>query len=108
MKLGYDEVLERLNEERPVHEKDVKSRALQRKVWVAAWGKPGCLYEAQSACRTKEEAVEAALFYAEGEYGVPRGMKTTLELVGIFYSGSPIFGDIVTVVYSTDLGSLLL
>ena len=33
MKLAYDEVIERINEMRPVDAKDVDGRALKREVW---------------------------------------------------------------------------
>jgi hypothetical protein len=107
MKLTYDEVIERLNNERSVDRDEVKKSALLRKVWVAAWGLPGCLYENRAICRTKTDAIRAALFMAESENGPPRGMWTALFKYGHFQIYSPIYGHLDNVIYQETLGEML-
>lgn len=81
-KLTFDEALQRINDQMPVHSADVQARALRRRVWVAEWHLPGCLSESFSVCLTKSDAIECALSMAEGEDGAPRGMRADLERYG--------------------------
>jgi hypothetical protein len=101
--MTYDEALEILNGEGDP--KTIPKRLLNRKVWVSEWSIPGCLPEARDIHRTKADAIESALMYAEGEDGPPRGMLTALHRDGIFYCHSPIFGEVVTGVYQDEIGS---
>lgn len=64
-KLTFDEALQYLAEERPLNSEEVQARALNRKVWIAAWGLPGCLYESFSVLSRKADAIEVALDYME-------------------------------------------
>jgi len=111
MKMTFDEVLERLADERQVLPEDVQARALLRRVWIAEWHLPGCLSESSSVCRTKEEAIETALMYAEGsgkdEFGPPRGMKTALEKTGFFQHKTGLYGYVNTTVEAHRLRDIL-
>jgi hypothetical protein len=107
MKLSYDEVLEHFNEDRRIDKDDIPARVLRRRVWVAAWGLPGCLYETQVYCETKKDAVNSALFFADGDDGPPRGMRKGLEQDEMFYSESPIYGTVVTTVYPMTVKELI-
>ena len=81
-KLTFDEALQDINDERPVHSADVQARALRRLVWVAEWHIPGCLSESFTVCTTKRDAIECALSMAEGADGAPRGMRADLQRSG--------------------------
>lgn len=81
-KLTFDEALQRINDQSPVHSADVQARALQRKVWIAEWHLPGCISESFSVCLTKSDAIECALSMAEGAEGAPRGMRADLIRYG--------------------------
>ena len=81
-KLSFSEALDLINEERPVSARDVQTRALGRRVWVAEWHFPGCLSESRSYCITKRDAIESALDMASGADGPPRGMRGDLERFG--------------------------
>ena len=81
-KLTFDEALQRINDQMPVHSADVQSRALRRRIWIAEWHLPGCLSESFSVCLTKSDAIESALSMAEGADGAPRGMRADLERSG--------------------------
>ncbi len=83
MKLTLDKTLERLNEDRRVDRDEVPASVLRRKVWLAEWHVPGCMSEARSFCTTKAGAIEAALSYAEGQDGAPRGMASDLRRYGV-------------------------
>jgi hypothetical protein len=103
-----EEVIDRLNEELVVDEEEVKPNVLKRKVWVATWGIPGCLPESRSICRTKESAIESALWFAESEEGDhPKGMLTALRKDGFFYCDSSIFGRVINKVYQMPLKDLI-
>lgn len=82
MKLTFDEALQRINDQMPVHSADVQTRALQRRVWIAEWHLPGCLSESMSVCLTKRDAIDCALSMAEGADGAPRGMRADLQRFG--------------------------
>lgn len=88
----YREALERVSDGFPVNRDDVQARALQRTVWVAEWHIPGCLSESFSICLSKADAIDSACSMAEGENGIPRGMKTALRKYGRFDTQSPMFG----------------
>ena len=81
-KLTFDEALQRINDEMPVHRNDVQARALRRHVWIAEWHLPGCLSESFSVCLTKSDAIDCALSMAEGADGAPRGMRADLQRSG--------------------------
>ena len=81
-KLTFDEALQRINDQMPVHSADVQARALRRRVWIAEWHLPGCLSESFSVCLTKSDAIECALSMAEGAEGPPRGMRADLIRYG--------------------------
>lgn len=106
-KLTFEEVLERINEERPVSRSDVRADALRRKIWIAEWHVPGCLSESSAVCLTKRDAIETACQFAESEDGIPRGMRTALEKYGRFDSQSPIFGTCVNTVTRATLADIL-
>ena len=78
--LSFEEVIEKLQEERVVRAEEVPASVRERKIWVAEWHFPGCLSESQAICLSKKEAIDAACSYAEDEFGdPPRGMKTALR-----------------------------
>jgi hypothetical protein len=82
-KLTFDEALEALANEKHIKADEVQSRALDRKVWVASNGLPGCLNDNSDVCTTKEDAIECALRIADDpENGPPRGMATWLRKPG--------------------------
>jgi len=81
-KMTFDEALQAINDERSVNYSDVRADALRRIIWVAEWHLPGCLSESRAYCTTKRDAIECALSMAEGENGVPRGMRGELERNG--------------------------
>lgn len=98
--MTYDEVLERLNEERTVNPTQTMKK---RKVWVAEWHLPGCLSEARSYCSTKADAVECALSF------LPEGVKakTALTRYGKLHSSSPLYGTCITTVTKHTIGDLI-
>jgi len=85
-KLTFDEVMQRLADDRAVSRDEVSARALARHVWVAGAGSPGCLYDSgpyYSARKT--DAIETLAFIADdGESGTPRGLVTALRERGSF------------------------
>lgn len=85
-KLTFDEVMQRLADERPVRREDVRASVLRRKVWVYGHGQPGCLYD-YGPCysRTKKDAVEELCWIADIGEGVPRGMRAALLRDGTFW-----------------------
>lgn len=107
MKLTFNEALERLGDGRQVKASDVLAHALKRKVWVAEWHLPGCLSETRSICVSKLDAVEQGLFFADGDDGPPRGMKTALIRDGAFQHKTPMFGDVITTIEQHTLADLL-
>lgn len=107
MKLTFDEVIEMLDEERFVNVNNVQAKALARKVYLAEWHLPGCLSESQSICTTKEDAIGCACFFAEGEEGIPRGMKTALRRCGRFDTDSELYGRCINTVNKVTLSDLL-
>lgn len=105
-KLTFDEALERINDQRTVNPDDVQARALERFVWVAEWHLPGCISESWSVCLTKEDAIETACGFAEGEKGIPRGMKSALRKHGRFDTQSPMFGHCINTIERRTLRDL--
>lgn len=93
-KLTFDEVMDRLADDRSIDIFEVSQRALQRKVWIAEWHIPGCLSESSSVCLTKNDAIETCLMYADN----PHGMKTALRKYGRFDSQSELYGTCVNTV----------
>jgi hypothetical protein len=77
MKLTFDQALEAINEERSIDSENVNARALQRKVWVASNGSPGCLNDSTSVCLTKRDAIESCLLIAGDD--APRGFVSALQ-----------------------------
>lgn len=77
-KLDYENVLEKLGNSLPIYKDQVSSALGRRKVWVAAWGIPGCIYESQQFVQTKKQAIDSAISMADS----PRGMKTDLRKRG--------------------------
>ena len=78
MKYTFDEALERIDEARGIDAREVQTRALQRKVWVAEWHIPGCLSESFSVCLTRAEAINQALEFC----GHVRGARADLLRYG--------------------------
>lgn len=109
MKLTFDEALQRINDQMPVHSADVQARALQRRVWVAEWHLPGCLSESMSVCLTKRDAIDCALSMAAGADGAPRGMRTDLQRWGCSDRTPPdgMFDRAITTVQRSTLSSIL-
>lgn len=81
-KLTFDDVLEIINEERPIDASNVQARALNRYLWVSEWHLPGCMSESRGYSLTKSDAIENCLSMAEGADGPPRGMLTDLRTYG--------------------------
>ena len=106
-KITFDEVMDKINDGMSVSWNDVQAKALRRKVWLAEWHIPGCLSDSQSYCLTKEDAIETCCMYAEGEEGIPRGMKTSLRKYGRFDSESVCFGDCINTIDRLRLGDIL-
>lgn len=106
-KLTFDEALQLIADERPVHQGDVLAAALNRKVWIAEWHIPGCISESRAVCPTKAGAIDLALFFAKDENGPPRGMKAALQRNGFFCGRSPIYGPVTTTVTQHFLYDIL-
>lgn len=107
-KLTFDEALQRLNEQRPVHRDEVYACDLNRVIWIAEWHCPGCLSESVSYSTSKEDAVEQAIFFADGgEDDAPRGMKTALRKFAYFQHETDMYGDVITTIDKVTLGDLL-
>jgi hypothetical protein len=81
-KLNFDDALQRINDHFLVRSSDVSARALSRVVWVAEWHLPECCSESSDYCTTKRDAIDAALRFAAGENGPPRGMRADLQRTG--------------------------
>ena len=83
VRLDLPEVLEALNDQRPITRDMVSDSALNARVWVASWGAPGCLSEAYAVCTSKAFAIDTACAMAEDSDGrAPRGMRTDLRRTG--------------------------
>ena len=78
-KLTFDEAMEKIGDGHHVKYTEVLASAAKRKVWVAYWCYPGCLYEHVVLCLTKKEAIEAAVEWA---YEPERGYVTKLKRYG--------------------------
>jgi len=82
-KLSFDEVMDKLSDERTVTHADVQARALRRKIWVSGNGQPGCLYDnGPHYHATKRAAIESCAFTAEWNEDTPdpyRGLVTSLR-----------------------------
>lgn len=108
--LTFEEVLERIREERHVDTKRIPESVLRRKVWLAEWHFFGCMSESSGICLTKAEAVDCACSFASDEFGdAPRGMKTDLRKYGSWQG--PAYGSSGNVQNTTiqklTLGELL-
>ena len=103
MKVDFCEAFDNINAQRCIDPTNVQARALRRFVWIAEWHTPGSLSESFSVFVSKEEAIECALMYADGENGAPRGMKTALRKTGRFDSKSPLYGSVITTIYRQRL-----
>lgn len=106
MKLTFDQALEAINDGRNIKIGSVQAQALRRKIWVASWGLPGCLAESVDVCITKTDAIDSACSMAEGEDGVPRGMKTALAKTGRFESKSPLYGICINTIEQQNLSDI--
>jgi hypothetical protein len=74
--LTYDEVMDRLNDERSVKRDEVDPKALTRKVWVSGNGSPGCLYDnGPNYHRTKEDAIASCAFVFDEYKGVVTALR---------------------------------
>ena len=105
--LSFEEVIEKLQEERVVRAEEVPASVRERKIWVAEWHFPGCLSESQAICLSKKEAIDAACSYAEDEFGdPPRGMKTALRKWERF-DGEAYGAMCVTTIFQTTIGERL-
>ena len=107
MRLDFEEVIEMLNDQQYVDTRNVQAGALKRKVYVAEWHMPGCMSESQSICVTKKDAIECACSFAEGENGIPRGMKAALAKSGRFDTDSVLYGRCINTVEKLTLSDLL-
>jgi len=103
-KLDFDEAMYRLADDRLISADEVQARALDRKVWVAAWGIPGCLYESWSVCTTKADALACALDFMGEER--PRGARKALEESGFFQHQTSLYGWVNTVIEKKRLRDL--
>lgn len=110
-KLTYNEVLQRLNEDRSVDKWRVRKSALRQIVWLSEWHIPGCCSESRCFSTTKVDAIQAALAFADGcgkdGFGYPRGMLISLKRYGVAHTTSPLFGPVVTTVSRHRLEDLL-
>lgn len=86
--LTFDEALDAIANDQFIKSEMVQTRALERIVWQASNGSPGCLSDYFTLCLTKKDAIESALFIADSGEGAPRGMRSRLEKDGIFYDQS--------------------
>jgi len=79
-KLTFDEAMERIADDRPVKREDVQERALNRTVWRASNGIPGCLDDSFGLYETKRDAADSLIdsFRHTGDMAVPRGMVRAL------------------------------
>jgi hypothetical protein len=104
-KMKFDEVYERLCNDQKVDRNRVRQRDLQRVLWIAAWGFPGCLYETQVPCLTRDQAIAEALQMANN----PEGMKEELESCGRSSIVSPeaYVKSAETVIYSMTVDNLI-
>lgn len=107
MKLTFDQVMERIADDRPVQRSDVQAAALRRKIWWAEWHIPGCLSESGGACLTKADAIEYLLACAADEDGAPRGMATSLRKRNSFLSESPMYGTCINTVARLTLADII-
>lgn len=78
--LTFDEVMERLAEDRRIDQSQVPARVQRRKVWLAQNGMPGCMPNSSNVCKTKADAVAVCWQIAYPD--APRGFKTALERTG--------------------------
>lgn len=106
-KLNFDEVIEKIGDERSVSRADIRADVLHRKVWIAEWHMPGCLSESFNVCVTKRDAIESALLMAENENGAPRGMKTALRKYGRFDSESEMYGTCINTIHRQTIADCL-
>ncbi len=87
MKLTFDKVIERLNNDRKVTADMVLAEALKRKVWLAANGSPGCLYDSSNICLTKQDAIYTCALIADTGEGPPKGLISNLKKYHCFSDG---------------------
>lgn len=107
-KLTYEEVMEKLNDERIVKAKDVPANVQCRVVWIAEWHLPGCMSESQSLCTTKAEAINACRAMAANEFGCsPRGMLKAMQKFERFDSESEVYGTCINTVSKHTLAEFL-
>lgn len=75
-KLTYDEVMERLADERTVKRDEVDPAVLTRTVWVSGNGSPGCLYDnGPNYHRTKADAIASCAFVFDEYKGVVTSLR---------------------------------
>lgn len=80
MKYEIEDVLDFLNEGRSIDPDDVND-LLDRKIWIAYHGWPGCLSEGYGYFLTKKDAIESLLEI----FDYVSGIKTNLKKSNIFY-----------------------
>lgn len=107
MKLTFDEVMEKISDERMVDINHVSAKALQRKVWIAEWHIPGCVSESRMHCTTKKEAIDCALSMANDEEKGNRGMKSSLQKYGRFDNDTKMYGRVINTVSCHTLRDIL-
>lgn len=91
-KLNFDEVLEKLANDRSVRDDEVLERAKSRRVVVASNGLPGCLSDSFAIYTTKADAIDhfVHMFNCSDE-PMPAGMKTGLKKFGRFVKDGYIY-----------------
>lgn len=80
------DALEAMNEERSLNRADVPQRVQAAKIWQAIVSFPGCLGDAFSVARSKEDALSSVEYWLddEREYS-PRYVRGQLRRFGICY-----------------------
>lgn len=75
-----EDILDFLNEGRSIDPDDVNDSLLERSIWIAYHGWPGCLSEGFGYSLTKKAAIDSLL----GIFDDVPGLKTALKNYGIY------------------------
>lgn len=75
--MTFDDVMEALNNERPISSEQIQARVLRRKVYVARWQLVGCMPDWSTVCTTRADAIDSACDQPGDEYR--RGMRAALS-----------------------------
>lgn len=106
-KLSFDEVMERLSDERSVSRSEVQARALRRKVWVSGNGSPGCLYDnGPHYHETKASAIESCAFVADWCDEGPNPYRGIVSALRQYHSFHADTGEVFEI-SQTTLGAIL-